>query len=156
YPNHNVGIVGTRGAGNLVFLDIDSDGVVERIEQQTGRTMPATYVVQSRPQSAPYKRHFYFRQTEYSVQHFTKEINVKDLTKTNKEGKPSTLYDLKGCGGGGFVVAAWSIRENGERYTAIDEATPVVPIPDWLVDWIAADVKHYRSERAKSAHKQGE
>src|ERR1017187_6306210 len=37
FPNHNVGIVGRRGVGNHCFLDIDAEGVFERIEQETGQ-----------------------------------------------------------------------------------------------------------------------
>lgn len=29
YPHHNVGVVGKRGVGRHIFLDIDADGVVE-------------------------------------------------------------------------------------------------------------------------------
>ena len=61
YPRHNVGIVGRRGVGNLAFLDIDSEGMLERIETETGQKLPSTYTVQSRPESAPWKRHMYFR-----------------------------------------------------------------------------------------------
>jgi hypothetical protein len=68
FPNHNAAIVSKRGIGNLMFLDIDSAGVLERIEKETGQSISGTtYSVCSRPQSAPYKRHFYFRQTAYSV-----------------------------------------------------------------------------------------
>ena len=43
FPTHNVGIVGRRGIGNDCFLDVDTDGVVERIESETGQTIPLTY-----------------------------------------------------------------------------------------------------------------
>src|SRR5437588_4598932 len=105
YPNHHVGIVGKRGIGNMMFLDIDGEGVVEEIERETGQKMPLTYIVQSRPQSAPCKRHFYFRQTAYSFTKFggatSKQINVKNR------------YDVKGVGGSGYVVAAGCIRDTG-------------------------------------------
>jgi Bifunctional DNA primase/polymerase, N-terminal len=57
FPYHNVGIVGRRGVGNHCFLDIDADGVIERMEQETGQKMPVTYTVSSRPQTAPWKKH---------------------------------------------------------------------------------------------------
>jgi len=154
FPDFNVGVIGRRGVGNHVFLDIDAKGVLEKIEQETGQTMPLTFTVQSRPASKPWKRHYYFKQTEYSFHKFggknSKEINVKDLNKTDSKGKHPTLYDLKGIGGGGFVVAEGSIHPSGERYTILHDS-PVIPIPDWLVDWIAADAHRYRSERAKLA-----
>jgi hypothetical protein len=67
YVSHSVGVVGKRGPRRHCFIDIDADGVVERIEKDTGHKMPKTYTVSSRPQSAPYKRHFYFFQTAYSL-----------------------------------------------------------------------------------------
>src|SRR5436853_1851438 len=109
YPHHKVGIVGRRGIGNHVFLDIDASGVEERIVREAGQPMPETYIVQSRPQSASFKMHYYFTQTAYSLRRLGKrEFNIKDLSVTNAEGKHPTLYDIKGCGGGGFVVAAGS------------------------------------------------
>src|SRR5439155_13093369 len=120
------------------------------IESETGETIPLTFTVQSRPASKPWKRHYYFRQTEYSFKQFKKETNVKDLDRTDSKGRHPTLYDLKGCGGGGFVVAEGSVHPSGERYTVLHD-TPVIPIPDWLVDWIAQDAHRYRSERSKLA-----
>ena len=95
YPNYNVGVVGRRGIGNDMFLDIDADGVLEQIERETGQTMPLTFTVASRPQSAPWKRHYYFKQTAYSVKAFRTETNVKELSLL-KDGKHPTRYDLKG------------------------------------------------------------
>src|SRR6266849_817596 len=156
FPNHNVGIVGRRGVGNHCFLDIDADGVIERMEQETGQKMPVTYTVSSRPQTAPWKRHFYFKQTSYSVSRFKIEANRKDSTKwvtsENTGGQiHPTEYDLKGVGGGGLVVAAGSVRKDGEIYTVIDDV-PVLDMPTWLVDWLVEDLSAYRSACAKERH----
>ena len=35
FPNHNAAVVSKRGVANLMFLDIDSPGVLERIEVET-------------------------------------------------------------------------------------------------------------------------
>ncbi len=107
FPNHNVGIVGRRGIGNHCFLDIDADGVVERIEQETGQKMAVTYTVCSSPNKKPWKKHYYFRQTAYSISRLRKEANRKDVTKTvisdNGTSMHPTMYDLKGVGGGGLL-----------------------------------------------------
>src|ERR1035437_3851310 len=156
FPTHNVGIVGRRGVGNDCFLDVDADGVVGRIESETGRKMPLTYTVCSRPQTAPWKRHYYFKQTSYSVTRLRKEANRKDTTKwvtsenTGAKMHP-TMYDLKGVGGGGLVVAAGSVRKDGEVYTVINDVA-VVDIPDWLVNWLVEDLATYRSHCAKERH----
>jgi hypothetical protein len=156
YPNHNVGIVGRRGVGNHCFLDIDAHGVFERIEQETGQQLPLTYTVCSIPQFAPWKKHFYFRQTAYCTSRLRKEANRKDTTKwvtsdnTGTQMHP-TEYDLKGVGGGGLVVAAGSVRKDGETYTVVNDVS-VVEMPDWLVDWLVEDLSRFRSECAKERH----
>lgn len=156
YPHHNVGVVGKRGVGRHCFLDIDADGVAERIEKESGHKMPKTYTVCSRPQSAPFKCHYYFVQTDYSFKQFggwdAVNVNVRDLNQleVNKNGnlQHPTLYDLKGVGGGSLVVAAGSVREDGEVYKCIDDS-PVAEIPSWLVDWLVADIEKYRAAKAK-------
>ncbi len=112
--------------------------------------MPETLVVQSQPRGKKWKRHFYFRQTPTSYATFTKEVTgVRDLTtQPVADGKYPNRYDFKGIGGGGYVVAPGSVRENGEVYT-IEHDREISDIPDWLVDWIRDDVHKFRSETAK-------
>jgi len=157
FPEHNAGVVGKRGVGRHCFLDIDADGELARIESETGHVMPKTYTVCSRPQSAPFKRHFYFVQTDYSFKKFgawqAKNLNVKDMTRVERSPRSGlmihpTLYDVKGVGGGSLVVAAGSRRDSGEVYTCVDDS-PVAPIPDWLTDWIIADVRRYQTLKYK-------
>ena len=146
FPHHNVGVVGKRGVGRHCFLDVDAPGVVERIENETKQTMPKGYRVKSSPMLKPYKTHFYFRQTPYSFEKFGRweavNSNVKDMTTLDEEGKHSTLYDLKGVGGGSLVVGAGSIKQTGEIYTCVDGG-PVPEIPNWLVDWLVKDIDSY-------------
>ena len=146
FPHCNVGVVSRRGIGNFCFLDIDGEGVTEQIERETGHRMPETFVVQSQPRGKPWKRHFYFRQTPTSYATFTKEITgIKDLAAPKDK---ANRYDFKGIGGGGYVVAPGSVRENGEVYT-IEHDRAIAEIPDWLVTWIRDDVHKFRSETSK-------
>lgn len=148
YANHEVGIVSRRGINKVMFLDIDGKGVLEQIESETGRKMPLTLTVQTRPQSKPWKRHFYFLQTPLSYSTFKREITgIKDLAASDAMGKYPNRYDVKGIGGGGYVVAPGSMRENGEVYTP-EHDVPIVQIPDWLVTWLDQDVHKYRSQAA--------
>ncbi len=153
FPHHNAAVISKRGVGNLMFVDIDSPGVLERTEEETGQQISGiTFSVCSRPQSAPYKRHLYFRQTAYSVMKWRTESNVRDISKwvPDKNGNPMhpTLFDVKGVGGGGYVVAPGSVRTNGEVYTVIDDL-PVVDVPYWLVDWLAKEIISWNSARRK-------
>jgi hypothetical protein len=139
-----------------MFIDIDADGVVQRLEEETGKQIPRTYTVCSRPESAPYKRHYYFTQTAYSFKKSgawkAKNINVRDLTRLEPSRSGvlmhPTLYDIKGIGGGSLVVGAGSVRDNGEIYTCVDDS-PVADIPDWLLDWLLDDFQMYRVARDK-------
>ena len=172
YAHHNVAVVGKRGYNTNdgsktwrhCFLDDDS-GVVQRIEEETGHAIPRTYIVASRPDSNPLKRHFYFTQTEYSFKRFavfadggdpwkSRNVNRRDttafeLSRTGLRQHP-TIYDLKGIGGASFVVAAGSMRTDAsgrvEIYTCIDDSD-VVPLPNWLVDWLVQDIQKYREEK---------
>jgi hypothetical protein len=49
FSHRDVGIVLRGHAGSIFVWDIDKEGVTERMEQETGQTLPETYVVQSRP-----------------------------------------------------------------------------------------------------------
>jgi Bifunctional DNA primase/polymerase, N-terminal len=163
YAHHNVGVVGKRGVGRDMFLDIDADGVVERIEAESKHKMPTTYTVASRPGSVPFKLHFYFKQTMYSWKMFakfvdsenpwlSKNVNVRDLSRLEKSKSGQmlhpTLYDVKGIGGGALVVGAGSVRDTGEIYTCVTDA-PVIDIPDWLVDWLVRDIKRYLADKQR-------
>lgn len=148
YAHHNVGVVGKRGIGRLCILDLDAKGERERIERETGKELPPGYMVWSSPDSKPWKAHHYFLQTEYSFKSFgkfdSKNISVHDLTSVDDRGLHPVLYDVKGIGGGGFVVGAGSVRDNGEVYKCVDNG-PVPEIPKWLVDWLIADNRKYKA-----------
>jgi len=85
YPTCDVGLVMKRKVGEPFAIDVDSPGVIERLERETQMTLPETYTVLSRPVTAPYKRHIFFRHTEYSNRVFTKNVNAGE-------------YDLIGVG----------------------------------------------------------
>src|SRR5258708_7831672 len=91
--------------------------------KENTRGLPVTPVVQSRPQTAPRKQHWYFRQDAETCRAFggrnSKEIHVADLNaEPDAKGNYPSYFDLKGIGGGGFVVAEGSYRaDTGEVYT---------------------------------------
>ena len=153
HPDRNVVVIGRRKIGDLMFLDIDGQGVVEKLERETRMTIPSTYTVCSRPQTAPWKRHYYLRHTKYSVTKWKRDnINVRDITKWEPDKKGNlvhpTLFDLKGTGHGGLVVGAGSVRPSGEVYTCINDV-PVIDAPDWLIDWLAKEVTQWNSDIQK-------
>jgi len=124
FPHRDVGIVLKGHAGTIFVWDIDKDGVTKRMEQETGQRLPQTYVVQSRPETAPHKRHVYFRQTEYFASIFQKQVYAGD-------------YDLKGFGGGQVVAEGCVRKDTGE--VRVGNNLPVCDIPDWLTDWLKKD-----------------
>jgi hypothetical protein len=124
FVHRDVGIVLKGHAGSIFVWDIDKDGVTDRMERETGRCLPETYVVQSRPETAPYKRHVYFRQTEYFASKFQKQVNAGD-------------YDLKGFGGGQVVAEGCARKDTGEIRKG--NGLSVCDIPDWLADWLKND-----------------
>ena len=153
HPDANACVISNNGVGNVMFMDFDADGVIERIERETKQKFPVTRTVVTRP-SASWKRHCYFTQTAYSVLRFAElgsvELagQIRDMScyKPDKKGKQvhENLVDIKGIGKGGLVVAPGSRRLNGEAYTG--DTTPVIPISDWLVDWIVDALKACRAK----------
>jgi bifunctional DNA primase/polymerase-like protein len=161
FPHHDVGIVSTgRGIGHLMFFDDDA-GVATRIEAETGMKLPTLCVVQTRPRSAPFKKHFYFRQTVYSLANLPNvQTNVKDFSlPLTERGVHPTVYDLKAIGRAGLVVAPGSVRVGydgaPEYYTTDGYWTfdDVPSIPDWLVNWFRDDVHRFLSEKGTKAAK---
>jgi hypothetical protein len=142
YADNNVGIISRRAVGALIIVDCDEPGVVERYERETGREWPPTYATQTRPQSAPWKMHFYFMSTERSVLRIPRQVT--DVTRI-------AGYDLKGNGGGcgGYVRAEGSVRD-GEAVTVLHDV-PIAPMPDDLADWIADDVAEAREVKRAQA-----
>jgi hypothetical protein len=124
FSHRDVGIVLRGHAGSVFVWDIDKEGVTERMERETGESLPETYIVQSRPVTAPHKRHVYFRQTEYFAAQFQKQVNAGD-------------YDLKGFGGG-QVVAEGCVRKDTDEIRT-GNGLPVCEIPTWLTDWLKKD-----------------
>lgn len=124
FSHRDVGIVLKGHAGSIFVWDIDNEGVTERMERETGKTLPETYIVQSRPDTAPHKRHVYFRQTEYFASQFQKQVNAGD-------------YDLKGFGGGQVVAEGCVRNDTGEIRKG--NGLSVCDIPDWLTDWLKRD-----------------
>jgi len=124
FRHRDVGIVLKGHAGSIFVWDIDKEGVTERMKLETGNSLPETYVVQSRPETAPHKRHVYFTQSEYFASQFQKQVNAGD-------------YDLKGFGGGQVVAEGCSRKDTGE--IRIGNGIAVCGIPDWLTDWLKKD-----------------
>jgi hypothetical protein len=124
FPHRDVGIVLKGHAGSVFVWDIDKEGVTERMERETGQSLPETYVVQSRPVTEPHKRHVYFRQTDYFASQFQKQVYAGD-------------YDLKGMGGGQVVAEGCLRKDTDEIRTG--NGLPVCDIPDWLTDWLRKD-----------------
>jgi hypothetical protein len=156
YPHDDVGLVSARGVGRPFWIDIDHHSVEDRIFRATGRRLPRTLTTSSRPKTAPWKKHLCFRQTTYSISQWRTEMSgIRDFSvPKGSDGKIPNLCDVKGVGGGGFVVAAGCCRQTvtpdgivDEQYTVTDDA-PILDVPDWLVDWVISQYRKFRSEDA--------
>lgn len=128
FPTAPLGIRGRRGIDGIIVVDIDQEGVIERIEKETGRPFPKTYMTQTRPHTKPWKRHVYFWSTELSVSLFEKQRYCGE-------------YDLKCQGGAGHVAAEGCWRPSGndvhEQITGNDLL--IIPIPEYLARYLDED-----------------
>jgi len=119
YPSANVGCVAKPDGAAI--LDCDTPGLLERIEKETGQTIPTTLLVRSAGRSCP---HVYFLQTERS-----RAIGNR---------KAASLFDFKVSNS--YVVGPGSaiVTADGPRTYDILVDAPLAPFPDWLGDWIEA------------------
>ena len=157
YPHDDVGLVSRKGIKNFCWLDIDWHGVEGMIFRDTGHRLPRTLTTSSRPITAPWKKHLCFRQTAFSVSLWRTEMSgIRDYDIV-EDGEIPNLFDVKGVGGGGFVVSAGCCRVTefpkgsgtfiNEQYTYTDD-WGVIDIPDWLVRWVLDWWKRFNKARA--------
>jgi hypothetical protein len=127
FASANVGVVAKRDG--YCILDEDYAGLTERIERETGEKLPQTYTVKSAGKGL---KHLYFSHTDYS------RSKVADIPI-----KAKSLFDFQNHNR--YIVGAGSKLDNGKTYEVLDRS-PIVPIPNWLVDWLAAnaDISHAR------------
>jgi hypothetical protein len=138
--------------------DVDTKGELARMKKETGKTLPHTLIVQTRPKTAKYKRHIVLLHTPETIEKVTLNSFVEDFTVTTKLDPwfnkiHPHKYDLKGIGGAAYVVAFGSPRiDDGvvDHYTIEYDYRPA-PCPLWLLEWFLADLKRAQQERAKEA-----
>lgn len=122
-PTSNSASVAKAVIGGFCFFEIDSPDVLKRIEAETGKTIPNTFRVRSRPG----RGHYYFRHTLAS-------IALGNVSQTYIKGQDFSFRADRE-----YVVSAQSIHPTtGTPYTALDPSAPIIEIPDWLVQWIEA------------------
>lgn len=132
-PDSNYGVMGTATVGAICGFDVDSPSLIPLIEAETGRTFPQTlYVHTSKPSPAG---HYYFLQTERSI----------------KLGNCTSPKNFEWRANRQQVVGPGSIHPSGSEYTAEDIDAPILPIPDWLVDWMEAFRSSNRDTRGSAA-----
>lgn len=113
----NIGIA--CGPSNLVVLDEDQHGEIERWCVTYGITLPDTYTV-----STGRGRHLYFR-----WDHTAKRIG--------NSPKAMTGFKVDVRGDGGFAVAEGSRHKDGTVYTGNDH--PIADLPDEVAKLLLAD-----------------
>lgn len=101
------------------FLDCDDPTVYAWIERSTGKTIPDTYTVRS-GSGIPGKGHLYWQQTAASRFMGNIALNHKFECKVNNAA----------------VIAAGSIHPDTGKFYKIMDNLPIVPAPDWLVDFL--------------------
>jgi Bifunctional DNA primase/polymerase, N-terminal len=135
-PHYNTGCMASYAAGVCV-LDCDVMGLLKRIEQETGKTMPATFLVRSAGRGTA---HVYFKHSERS----------------RKMGnrKAAGVFDFKADRS--YVVGPGSVLlKDGElREYTIYRDVPFAEIPDWLCAWIEknADAEKARPQACAVTH----
>lgn len=123
YPDCNAACVARAEQGGVWFFEVDSSDVIPRLQKETGQTMPATFMVRSRPG----RGHFYFRHTSAS-------IALGNISQTYVIGQDWSVRTNRE-----YVVGPGSIHPDTLKpYTALNWGTPIAEAPDWLINWLAS------------------
>ncbi len=120
YSDANGACVAFAKPDGIWFLEIDKQGFVQTIEEQTQQKIPDTFMVRS----SPGRGHFYFKQTPAS-------IAMGNLQGKDENGKEawSARVDNR------YVVAPGSYHPtSGKKYETLRDL-PIIPAPEWLVQW---------------------
>jgi hypothetical protein len=112
------------------FFELDRDGLLQKIEQETKQKFPATLMVRS----SPGRGHVYFKQ------------NVASVAMGNRQAKDAhgELWSARVTNK--YVIGPNSVHPSGAVYTVIVDA-PIVEAPQWLIDYCIANTT---SETTKS------
>lgn len=123
FPDHNAACLARAEDGGVWLFETDSPNVVPRILAETGKTLPDTFRVRSRPG----RGHYYFRQTPAS-------IAMGNLSQTYVVGQ-----DWSARVNNQYVVAPGSLHpDTGQPYQALDWNHPIIPAPDWFINWLTS------------------
>lgn len=125
-PNCGAGLV---AQGDFVFFETDQPGIYKKFMEETGESFQTLT-----QQSSTGHFHFIFKSTELSR-------NVKPITQ-----KELGFGSLRS--GNQYILAAGSLHPtSGERYKIVRNV-PIIPIPDVLVEWLAAQKSKAKKEIA--------
>ena len=123
YPSANCGAVATGEPDGIWLFEADSPNVLDRIATETNHdllTEVPTYLVRSRAG----RGHCYFRNTDAS-------IAMGNISQTAVRYGDFSIRVQNA-----YVVAAGSTHpETKQPYVALNPEAPILPAPDWFVEW---------------------
>jgi hypothetical protein len=119
YPEHNCGSVAKATSSGYWFLELDRPEAGQRIEAETGHSVPQTF----RVRSSPGRGHLYWKQ------------NAKSLAMGNISQNFVKDTDWSARVDNEYVVSPGSWHpKSGRQYEVVSNAE-IVEAPDWLIDW---------------------
>jgi hypothetical protein len=133
-PDGNTAAVARAEIGGFCFFEVDRANFHTEIEKQTGQKFPETFLVASAPGKG--RGHFYLK-------HTAKSIALGNAQAKDEQGE---LWSFRSDRR--YVVGPLSVKDDGTVYTIIKDV-PVASVPDWLVEWIAANKS---SDAKKTGH----
>lgn len=133
YVDANGACVARAKPDGVWFLELDRQGVLEKIQQDTGQKIPDTFMVRS----SPGRGHFYWKQTPASIQ-------MGNVQESDANGE---LWSARSDDR--YVVAPGSFHPTtGKRYETLRDVD-IIPAPDWLVQWCIQNDKTEKTGHAE-------
>lgn len=120
YPDANCGSVALAKPDSIWILELDSQEALQRINAETGKTIPPTFAVRS----SPGRGHFYFRQTPASLA--MGNIAQSYVKHTDWSARVDRQY----------VVSPGSIHPSTGLPYELRSTAELAEGPQWLIDWL--------------------
>lgn len=129
-PDANTASVAKAQLGGVFFLEIDKPGFHGVIEEQTGKKIPKTFAVSSRPGQG--RGHFYFRHTPQTIA-LAQKIGKAYLSGKDENGHEAWSLRWNNS----YVIGPMSVHpDTGKLYEIVPGFdVEIADGPIWLVEW---------------------
>lgn len=128
YADGNTAAVAKAQPGGTFFLEIDKPNFHKEIQEQTGQTLPQTFMVSSRPGEG--RGHLYFRHTPETIA-LAQQVGKAYISGKDENGKEAWSLRWNNA----YVVGPLSVHPDTGKLYEIKKDVEIAAGPAWLAHW---------------------